>query len=130
MLAEVFQYGSNINLDHKIRPFVVIYANAYRAYGFQLTTSHPASLVNYIVEVPNYKECGLKFPSSFNLASIVSIELSRLIRRIGRITEEQKQVILDKLNELKENLTELDTYGWWTVEKIDQTILNLERISC
>ena len=130
LLAEVFQYGSSINLDHKIRPFVVIYANAYRAYGFQLTTSHPASLVNYIVEVPNHKECGLKFPSSFNLASVVSIELSRLIRRVGHITEEQKQVILDKLNELKGNLTELDTYGWWTIEKIDQTILNLERISC
>lgn len=76
------------------------------------------------------KPDGLKFPSSFNMASIVSIELSRLIRRVGRITEEQKQVILNKLNELKGNLIELDTYGRWTTEKIDPTILNLERISC
>ena len=129
LLAEVFQYGSSINLDHKIRPFLVVYSNAYRAYGFQLTTGHPTSLLNYIVEIPNYASCGLKYPSSFNMTSIVSVELSRLIRRVGRITEEQKQVILDKLNELKGNLAELDTYGWWTPEKIDQTISNLERIS-
>lgn len=76
LLAEVFQYGSSINLDHKIRPFLVVYSNAYRAYGFQLTTSHPVSLL------------------------------------------------------LKGNLAELDTCGWWTPEKIDQTIINLERISC
>jgi len=130
LIADVFQYGSNINLNHVRRPLLVIYANAYRAYGFQLTTGHPASLLNYIVEVPNYPDCGLRYPSSFNMASIVSVELSRLVHRVGHITEEQKQVILNKLLELKENLAELDTYGWWTPEKIDQTIINLERISC
>jgi hypothetical protein len=130
LIADVFQYGSNINLNHIRRPFVVIYANAYRAYGFQLTTGHPASLLNYIVEVPNHKDCGLKYPSSFNMSSVVSIELSRLVHRVGHITNEQRQVLIDKLNELKSNLSELDTYGWWTIEKIDQTILNLERISC
>ena len=130
LIADVFQYGSNINLNHVRRPLLVIYANAYRAYGFQLTTGHPASLLNYIVEVPNYPDCGLRYPSSFNMASVVSIELSRLVHRVGHITEEQKQAILNKLLELKENLAELDTYGWWTPEKIDQTIINLERISC
>lgn len=130
LIADLFQYGSNINLNHIRRPLMVIYANAYRAYGFQLTTGHPASLLNYIVEVPNYADCGLRYPSSFNMASVVSTELSRLVYRVGHITEEQKQVIIDKLNELKGNLAELDTYGWWTPEKIDQTITNLERISC
>jgi hypothetical protein len=64
------------------------------------------------------------------MSSVVSIELSRLVHRVGHITNEQRQVLIDKLNELKSNLSELDTYGWWTIEKIDQTILNLERISC
>jgi hypothetical protein len=64
------------------------------------------------------------------MSSVVSIELSRLVYRVGHITNEQRQVLIDKLNELKSNLSELDTYGWWTIEKIDQTILNLERISC
>lgn len=130
LLADVFQYGNHINKDHIRRPFLVIYANAYRAYGFQLTTSHPASLLNYIVEIPNYTSSGLRWPSSFNLSSIVSIELSRLVHRIGHITEEQKQVVVDKLQELGENLEELDTYGWWTTEKINQTLANLARIHC
>jgi hypothetical protein len=130
LLAEVFQYGSNINLDHKIRPFLVVYANAYKAYGFQLTTAQPASLLNYLVDIPNYASCGLRRPSSLRMNSIVAVDLSRLICRIGHITEEHKQIILDKLHELKGNLEELDTYGWWTLEKIDQTITNLERISC
>jgi hypothetical protein len=83
-----------------------------------------------MVEIPNHTDCNLKYPSSFNLSSVVAVDLSRLIHRIGHITREQKQVILDKLYELRENLSELDTYGWWTSEKIDQTIINLERIYC
>ena len=130
LLAEVYQYGSHINLDHKKRPFLVIYANAYKAYGFQLTTGCPASLAHYMVNIPNHTDCNLKYASSFNLSSVIAVDLSRLIHRIGHITSEQRQVILDKLNELKGNLKELDTYGWWTPEKIDQTITNLERISC
>jgi hypothetical protein len=130
LIADIFQYGNNINLNHICRPLLIVYANAYRVYGFQLTTGHPASLLNYIVEVPNYADCGLRYPSSFNMTSVVSIERSRLVHRVGHITEEQKQVIIDKLNELRENLAELDTYGWWTQEKIEQTITNLERIYC
>ncbi len=130
LIADLFQYGSRINLDHIRRPLVVVYANAFRVYGIQLTTGHPASLTNYLVEVPNHTDCNLRYPSSFNLASIVSVERFRLVHRIGHITQEQRQAILDKLTELKSNLSELDTYGWWTTEKIDQTITNLERISC
>ena len=128
LIADLFQYGNNINLNHTRRPFLVIYANAYRAYGFQLTTGCPASLENYIIEVPNHTDCGLRYASSFNMSSVISVEISRLVHRVGHITPEQKQVILDKLSELKGNLEELDTYGWWTPEKIDQTITNLERI--
>ena len=130
LIADLFQYGDNINLNHIRRPLLVIYANAYRVYGFQLTTGHPASLLNYIVEVPNYADCGLRYPSSFNTTSVVSIERSRLVHRVGHITDEQRQVVLNKLYELKDNLEELDTYGWWTQEKIDQTVINLKQISC
>lgn len=130
LIADLFQYGSNINLDHVRRPLLVIYANAYRVYGFQLTTGHPVTLMSYLVEIPNYTDCNLRYPSSFNTSSVVSIERSRLVHRIGHITTEQKQVILDKLHELKNNLEALDSYGWWTQEKLDQTITNLDRISC
>ena len=130
LVADLFQYGRNINLDHIRRPLLVIYANAFRVYGFQLTTSHPASLLDYLVEVPNYTACNLRFPSSFNTASIVSVERTRLVHRVGHITEEQKQAILDKLHELKAHLDILDTYGWWTQEKLDRTITNLSQISC
>ena len=130
LVADLFQYGRNVNLDHIRRPLLVIYANAFRVYGFQLTTSHPASLLDYLVEVPNYTACNLRFPSSFNTASIVSVERTRLIHRVGHITEEQKQAILNKLYELKANLDILDTYGWWTQEKLDMTITNLSQISC
>lgn len=130
LVADLFQYGRNINLDHIRRPLLVIYANASRVYGFQLTTSHPASLLDYLVEVPNYTACNLKFPSSFNTVSIVSVERTRLVHRVGHITEEQKQVILNKLHELKANLDTLDAYGWWTQEKLDITITNLSQISC
>lgn len=130
LIADLFQYGSNINLDHVRRPLLVIYANAHRVYGFQLTTGRPVILMSYLVEIPNYTECNLRYPSFFNTSSVVSIERSRLVHRIGRITAEQKQAILDKLYELKNNLEALDSYGWWTQEKIDQTITNLDRISC
>lgn len=130
LIADLFQYGSNINLDHVRRPLLVIYANAYRVYGFQLTTGHPVTLMSYLVEIPNYTDCNLRYPSSFNTSSVVSIERFRLVHRIGHITTEQKQAILDKLHELKNNLEALDSYGWWTQEKIDQTITNLDRISC
>ena len=72
----------------------------------------------------------MRYPSSFNTTSVVSIERSRLVHRVGHITDEQRQVVLNKLYELKDNLEELDTYGWWTQEKTDQTITNLEQISC
>ena len=130
LIADLFQYGSNINLDHVRRPLLVIYANAYRVYGFQLTTGHPVTLMSYLVEIPNYTDCNLRHPSSFNTSSVVSIERPRLVHRIGHITTEQKQAILDKLHELKNNLEALDSYGWWTQEKLDQTITNLDRISC
>lgn len=64
------------------------------------------------------------------MTSVVAVDLTRLVRRVGHITEEQKRVLIDKLVELKGNLSELDTYGWYTPEKIDMTIDNLERIRC
>ena len=130
LIADLFQYGNNINLAHVRRPILVIYANAFRVYGFQLTTSNPVSLENYLVEVPNHTDCNLRYPSSFNLSSVVSTERTRLAYRVGRITTAQKQAILNKLFELKDNLEELDTYGWWTPEKINITITNLEQICC
>ena len=67
LLARVYQENADkFNMTHNYRPFLVIFANAARAYGFQLTTSYPASLRQYLVEIPNPEAAGLK-PGSFML---------------------------------------------------------------
>jgi mRNA-degrading endonuclease toxin of MazEF toxin-antitoxin module len=129
LLASVYQYGENTNPEHKVRPFLVIYSNAYRAYGFQLSTSHPNSLLNYRVEVPNYQDCGLERPCAFMVNMIRGVDLQRLIARIGHITEVQKQALLNKLSDIKENKDGLYT-DCMHADKIDLTISNIEKIYC
>ena len=129
LLASVYQYGENINKEHKIRPFLVIYANAYRAYGFQLSTSHPKSLLDYLVEIPNYVEAGLERQCSFMVNMIRGVDMPRLIARIGHITEVQKQALLKKLYDIQKNKDGLYT-DCMLNDRIDITIENVERISC
>lgn len=129
LLAEVYQEGPNRNDEHKVRPFLVIYANAYRVYGFQLTTSSPASLLNYKVEIPNYAACGLNGPGSFMTNMLRGVDIQRLKRRIGHITEEQKQVLLNKLYDIRDNADGLYT-DCPLRDRIDITIENVWRIIC
>ena len=129
LLASVYQYGENINKEHNVRPFLVIYANAYRAYGFQLSTSHPKTLLDYIVEIPNYAEAGLIRPCAFVVNMVRGVDMSRLIARIGHITESQKQALLDKLYDIQENKDGLYT-DCILNDRIDSTIENVERIRC
>ena len=129
LLASVYQEGRNKNLDHLVRPFVVIYANAYRVYGFQLSTTCPSNLIKYSVEIPNHTMCGLRQPSRFTVNMIRGVDIQRLQRRIGHITEEQKQVLLNKLFEIKENKDNQYT-DCLLNDRIDITIENVERIIC
>ena len=129
LLAEVYQDGIKRNYEHIIRPFLVIYANAYRVYGFQLTTSSPASLLNYKVEIPNYAACGLNGPGSFMTNMLRGVDIQRLKRRIGHITEEQKQVLLNKLYDIRDNVDGLYT-DCPLKDRIDITIENVWRIHC
>ena len=129
LLASVYQYGPNINKAHSVRPFLVIYATASRAYGFQLSTSRPVSLLDYIVEIPNYADAGLERQCAFVVNMIRGVDRQRLIYRIGHITESQKRVLLDKLFEIKENKNGLYTDCMFT-DRIDMTIENVERIIC
>ena len=129
LLASVYQYGTNTNKDHRIRPFLVIYANAYRAYGFQLSTSHPKSLLNYLVEIPNYVEAGLARQCAFMVNMVRGVDMHRLIARVGHITESQKQALLDKLYDIRDNKDDL--YDDCQLnDRIDYTIENVEQISC
>ena len=129
LLARVYQENADkFNMTHNYRPFLVIFANATRAYGFQLTTSYPASLRQYLVEIPNPEAAGLK-PGSFMLNMVRGVDLGRLIKRIGHITEEQKQAILDKLHEIQENKDGL--YNDCPLnDRLDHTIKNVNRIQC
>ena len=129
LLARVYQENADkFNMTHNYRPFLVIFANATRAYGFQLTTSYPASLRQYLVEIPNPEAAGLK-PGSFMLNMVRGVDLGRLIKRIGHITEEQKQAILNKLHEIQENKDDL--YNDCPLnDRLDHAIKNVNRIQC
>ena len=129
LLARVYQENADKdNLIHNYRPFLVIYANATRAYGFQLTTSYPASLRQYLVEIPNPEAAGLK-PGNFMVNMVRGVDFVRLIKKIGHITEEQKQAILDKLHEIQENKDGL--YNDCPLnDRLDHTIKNVSRIQC
>ena len=130
LIASVYQENKlKKNLDHLLRPFLVIYANARMVYGFQLGTQFPSSLLKYIVEIPNYTDCGLNGPGNFFLNMVRGVDYSRLVKRIGHITEEQKQAILSKLYEIQENKGGL--YDDCPLnDRLAPTIKNVERIQC
>lgn len=130
LLASVYQENHDkMNLKHLLRPFLVIYANARMAYGFQLSTSRPASLINYIVEIPNFADCGLARPCNFVLNMVRGVDHGRLFKRIGHITAEQRQVILDKLYEIRDNKD--GVYDDCPLnDRLYVTISNVARIYC
>ena len=98
-------------------------------YGFQLTTSSPASLNNYLVEIPNWADAGLIRSSKLLVNLVRGVPQQRLLRYIGHITEEQKQALLNKLYEIRENKDNL--YNECLLnDRIDFTIENVERIRC
>ena len=117
------------NLDHLLRPFLVIHATARMVYGFQLTTSQPTTLLKYLVEVPNYAECGLNGPGRFVLNMVRGAEYFRLDRRIGHITAEQRQAILDKLYEIRDNKDGAFD-DCLLNDRLDVTIRNVAKIYC
>lgn len=129
ILASVYQEGQGRNFAHKIRPFLVIYANAYMVYGFQLTTSNPESLFNYLVELPNWAEAGLIRQSKLLVNMVRGIQQQHLLRYIGHITAEQKQVLLNKLCEIRDNVDGVYT-NCLLNDRIDMTIENVWRIRC
>ncbi len=129
VLASIYQDGQHRNLAHLVRPFLVTSANAYMAYGFQFTTSNPESLFDYLVEVPNWAESGLVRPSKILVNMVRGVQHCYLLRYIGHITEEQKQALLGKLYDIKENKDGLYT-NCPLNDRIDITIENVERIRC
>jgi hypothetical protein len=129
VLASVYQEGPNRNREHQIRPFLVTYANAYMVYGFQLTTSSPASLNSYLVEIPNWADAGLIRPSKILVNMVRGIQQQHLLRYIGHITVEQRQALLSKLYEIKDNVDGVYT-DCLLNDRIDLTIENVWRICC
>ena len=129
VLASVYQEGQGRNPAHQVRPFLVTYANAYMVYGFQLTTSSPASLNSYLVEIPNWADAGLIRPSKVLVNMVRGIQQQHLVRYIGHITAEQRQSILNKLYEIKDNVDGVYT-NCLLNDRIDLTIENVWRIRC
>ena len=130
LLVKVYQDNKDKqNLAHLVRPFLVIHATARMVYGFQLSTSDPATLRNYLVNIPNYADCGLNGPGKFVLNMVRGAEYFRLVKRIGHITAEQRQAILDKLYEIKANKDGL--YDDCLLnDRLDVTIRNVAKIYC
>lgn len=129
VLASVYQEGPNRNLSHQIRPFLVTYATMNYAYGFQISHANPASLVNYRVEIPDFAACGLRQPSAFMTNMVRGVAIQRIRYRIGHITEEQKQALLNKLYDIKENRDSVYT-NCLLNDRIDFTIEKVEQIRC
>jgi hypothetical protein len=129
VLASVYQEGENINLAHSVRPFLVISANAHKAYGFQFTTSNPSSLLDYLVEVSNWSESGLNRPCSLLINMVRGVQHCHILRYIGHITNELKHELLNKLYDIKENKNGLYTNCMFN-DRIDITIENVKRIRC
>lgn len=131
LLASVYQENADPkNVQHKVRPFLVIYSNATRVYGFQLSTQRPVSLEKYVVEISNYADCGLERPCNFVMNLVRGVDYFRIVKRIGHITEEQKQAVLNKLYEIQENKNGF--FDDWSPDpnRINATIRNVERIQC
>jgi hypothetical protein len=129
VLASVYQEGQGINLAHNTRPFLITYANAYMVYGFQFTTSTPASLRNYLVEMPNWADAGLIRPSKLLVNMVRGIQQQHLFRYVGHVTSEQRQALLNKLYEIRDNVDGLYDDCLFN-DRLDMTIENVWRIRC
>lgn len=129
VLACVYQRGDHTNLQHSVRPFLIIYANAYKAYGFQITTSQPKSLVQYLVGIPNYADAGLERPCKFETAYVRGVSPNYMLKYVGHITSEQKEALLSKLEEIQENKDGLYTDAPLR-DRLQITIENVQRIKC
>lgn len=129
VVAEVYQDGPNHNLRHKVRPFLITYATANYMYGFQISHSTPPSLEDYRVEIPNYAACGLREPCSFMVNMVRGVDIRRIKFKVGHITPEAAQALLQKLYEI-----EADVDGIYEdcllKDRIASTITNVERIRC
>lgn len=130
VLASPYQEGVGRNPDHQTRPFLVLYANAYMAYGFQLTTSNPISLTDYLVELPDWQTAGLIRPSKVVVNLVRGVRQQYLHAYIGHITYSQRQALLDKFYEIRDNLDGRYTDCWSDINRINMTIENIWRIRC
>jgi hypothetical protein len=130
--AKVFQSGEKANLSHHIRPFLIIYANAFKAYGFQLGSSYPATLLDYRVEVPEPKACGLDRKCGVFVNMVRGVERQYITKYIGHITKDLKQAILDKLYEVQNNVN--GKYNECSLrdtdERLTYTIKNVNDLCC
>ena len=97
----VYQEGNNRNLDHNERPFLITYIKSDKAYGFQLTSQKPNSLLDYLVPISDYVECGLKKPSSIVTNMVRGVYYDRIKRKIGHISQDVKTDLINKLNEIR-----------------------------
>lgn len=131
VLASVYQEAQGKNLKHSCRPFLIIYANAHSAYGFQLGTSFPTTLLDYRVEVTNYKACGLNGSGAVFLNMVRGVSQDDLIKYIGRMDNTLKEDILSKLEEIKQNIDgKYDDCPLRKDNHLETTIKNIKRIKC
>ncbi len=129
LLARVYQEGPKMNLKHAYRPFLVIYANAYRAYGFQIGSSLPNSVLQYRVPINDPARYNLDKTSAVMTNFIRGVDFQHIVKYIGTIDEELKNKILEKLYEIKENKDGLYDDAE-IMSHLDVTIENVKKIRC
>lgn len=69
----------------------------------KVTKTAPRINDPYDVPIKNYKEAGLRFPSTASVAKIIIINQSQVLHKIGKIHPEDLEVILEKLNHLTDS---------------------------
>lgn len=126
--AEVYQEVSKfVNLDHSLRPFLVISKGYNRVYGFQLTHKAPYSLQDCAVPVEDFSKCGLKSFGYILTNMIRGVNYDRIHDKAGHISEDTKTLLLDKLYDMRKNSDE--KYSQLPIiDRLDQTIENVYKI--
>lgn len=128
--CKVFQENAEYsNLDHETRPFLVLSKNYDMVYGIQITHKPAYTLIDYAVPIENFTRCGL-YTYSYLMPNMVrGVPYRWIERKIGRITQEVKDDLIEKLREFKNYDPNDPKYSNCKIlDRLDRTLENVYKI--
>ena len=126
--AKVYQENAQFkNLEHEVRPFLIISKSASKVYGVQITHRPSPTMGDLAVPIENFSMCGLPRFSYIMPNMIRGVYYHWLSGKIGHITPEVRQDLIDKLKDFKSETN--PTYQTIPIrDRLDQTIENVYKI--